>query len=617
MPELSLLSFLLDLPVLKECGLSVEEYRRLAADLEDGYLFNLLSRVILESEEILAINPRQKRKSILGIAAKNIVKDLGAEAASIRLLEPRSLRMLNFGSYGLEDADRAAAIPVRNSIAGLVVQQRKSIAVPSILKDPLYRNKKIVPMKGYHSLLAVPLLIPSFVSDKSDFIGSLQIYYREDNREFHKLEIIRAEMLARRVSYVLAKKKIIDLYTLNQRKDQIVDKLFLKLSHREGVKLKDIFIMLIKELGDLLQLQGCSLFSVTDDRKHIYLEAAYPVGMTYHSKEHLFTIEHHPYFQAAIAENRIAADRSYERIEEQYILIKDPMRSELASPGLREFASRYNIYSMLLIPIRVNDHIRHVLAVYATENKQYFTDDEIELLTFFAKEIMKAAKLEFFGDTLHDFKNPAVAVAGLAGRCHRLLRENEDLNAIRGKLQEYMEVIAQETARLQDIALTQTGEGREEIIDLGRVATRRYALNESVIRENRMSHIEVSSPAIAGSLQVCCPLFSLERVIDNLLHNATKAIPANGGNLHLKAGRKKNMAYLEIGNTGEIPASVRRDIAAGQVKGRGLYLIQRFATSQHGKLELANKKGKALIRLYLPLVENDGKTFRPASDEIG
>jgi len=53
------------------------------------------------------------------------------------------------------------------------------------------------------------------------------------------------------------------------------------------------------------------------------------------------------------------------------------------------------------------------------------------------------------------------------------------------------------------------------------------------------------------------------------------------------------------------------------VKGRGLYLIQRFATSQHGKLELANKKGKALIRLYLPLVENDGKTFRPASDEIG
>jgi len=601
MPDPSLLSFLLQLPVIKHRGLTQEECRQLANSLEDGYVFDFLSTVILESEEILSIDPRQRLKKILEIAAKNIVKDLGAEAATIRLLEPNTLRMLNFGSFGLEDADRVAAIPAQNSISGQVVQKRSSIAVPSILNDPLYQNKGIVHLKGYHSLLAVPLLIPSFVSDKSDLIGSLQIYYKEENRTFHKLEIIRAEMLARRVSYVLAKKKIIDLYTLNKRKEKIVDKIFVKLSRREGIKLREIFIMLIKELGELLQLQGCSLFSVTDDQKHIYLEATFPVEMTYHSTEHLFTIDHHPYFQATVLGSTDFGDRKHERIDEQYVLIKDPVRSHLSSPGLREFVTRHNIYSILMIPIRVNESVRHVLTIYATENKQFFSEDEIELLTFFAKEIMKAAKLEYLGDTLHDFKNPAVAVAGLAHRCNKLLHDSEDLNSVKEKLAAYMEVIARETARLQDIAQTQTGEGREETVNLGLVAHRRYELNKNIIAENKMSYIEVRPSVINENLLVRCPIYSLERVIDNLLHNATKAIPASGGSLSMKVQKEKNLACLEVCNSGEIPSEMLKDIQEGRVKGRGLYIIQRFATSQHGSLRVENINGQARFQLRLPL----------------
>ncbi len=513
--------------------------------------------------------------------------------------------MLNFGSFGLDDANRAAAVPALDSISGLVAQKKSSVTVPSILKDPLYKNKEIVPLKGYHSLLAVPLLIPSFIAEKSDFIGSLQIYYKEENRSFNKLEIIRAEMLARRVSYVLAKKKIIDLYVLNQRKEKIADKVFLKLSHHESIKLKDIFNMLIQELGELLQLQGCSLFSVTDDRQHIYLEAAHPIEMSYHNADHLFTIAHHPYFEAAVHGDAALEDSQFERIDEQYILIKDPVRSRLTSSGLRHFVNRHSIYSILMIPIRVNDNVRHVLAIYATENKKVFSEDEIELLTFLAKEIMKAAKLEFLGETLHDFKNPAVAVAGLAGRCHKILGKTEDLNTIRDKLTGYLEVIARESERLQDIALTQTGEGKEEIIDLGRIAERRYALNESIILENRMNHITVRKPEIEADLLVRCPLFSLERVIDNLLHNATKAIPAKGGSLALKVERSQDMALLEVANSGRISESVQRDIEAGRIKGRGLYIIQRFVTSQHGTLQVDNRDDQAVFILSLPLIKKN------------
>ncbi len=182
----NLLDSILRMPVVTEKAISAEECEKMAIGLENGYVYDLLSSVIFESEEILSIDPRQRRKKILELAAEIIVRALGAEAASIRLLEPKSLRMLNFGSFGLEDANRAAAVPALDSISGLVAQKKSSITVPSILQDPLYKNKEIVHLKGYHSLLAVPLLIPSFIAEKSDFIGSLQIYYKEENRHLQQ-----------------------------------------------------------------------------------------------------------------------------------------------------------------------------------------------------------------------------------------------------------------------------------------------------------------------------------------------------------------------------------------------------------------------------------------------
>ncbi len=45
-----------------------------------------------------------------------------------------------------------------------------------------------------------------------------------------------------------------------------------------------------------------------------------------------------------------------------------------------------------------------------------FTEEEIEIFTFFGKELMKGLRLEKMDDILHDFKNPAIATAGFARR---------------------------------------------------------------------------------------------------------------------------------------------------------------------------------------------------------
>jgi GAF domain-containing protein len=590
--------FLRNHPLYRKLNLSEVERSDLIRAEED-YLVAFISTIISEAEEVMGIDPRLPLRQILEIAAARIADCLHAEAASIRIFDPKSLGMLSFGASGFTGYERLNAIPVGESIAGKVVSENRSIAVPSILKDPMYKDKEIVHRKGFHSLLAVPMRIPRFLDPASDFLGSIQIYYREEDRQFDSLERIRAEMLARRVSYVVAKKKILDLQELNQRKEKIFNKIFVKLSNREGIKLRDLFLLLIPELGEFLQVQSCSLFTISEDQRYIHLEAAYPLDLTYHEISYTFTVRHHPYFIAAI-QGAEPGDRPHERVEEHYILLKDPRRSTLTSPGMREYVERHQIHSILLVPLRVDGTVRHLLTFYASEQKEFFSDEEIDLLTFFGKEIMKASKLEYLGDILHDIKNPAIAVAGFAGRARKLL-DNENLEPERAKLASYLDIVAEEAARLEDLALTLGGEGREEVVDLSREARERFLLNDEVIRESKRANITIMPLELEPDLLVSCPPFALERVLDNLLNNATKAIPKEGGLLAMRCYREEDMACLEITNTGEIPPGQLEQARQGLGKGRGLGIIYRFVQANRGQMEITVDNGLTTFLIKLPL----------------
>lgn len=566
----------------------------------EDYLSEFLSSVILESEEILAIDPNLKRMEILEVAAEKIAKNLKADAASIRLFDPVSFKMHSFGAYGIEDRERSATIPVKGSIAGKVVEENRSIIVSSIMGAPLFRAKKIVAQKGFHSLIAVPLQMPSFVGISEGILGSLQIYYKEDNRKFSKQEVIRAEMLARRVSYVLAKKKILDLKSQNDKKEKISDKIFIKLSNQEGVKLKDFFNLIIPELDKVLKIYSCSLYSLSDDQKFFRLESTYPPSRRYHESGHLFTLDHHDYLWAAVHGTKEPADMPHERIAPSYVLIKDPLKSTLVGTKLRQFAEENQIHSILLVPLRIATVTRHILCFFATQHKHYFNEDEIELLTYLGKETMKTSRLEFLGDLMHDFKNPAVAVAGLAMRSRKLL-DSDDLNLMRDKLILYQDIVVKETTRLQDLALTMTGEGRGEEIDLGKAVLERYFLNEAAIKEFKYAYITVQSPEVEEGLIVLCPRYGLDRTIDNLLNNATKAISKEGGYIGMRCFRENEMACLEVTNSGEIPQDQIDLVRKGQVGGRGLNIISRFIQNNHGKIDITTGENSTRILVCFPL----------------
>ena len=596
-----IIHFLQTNPILAKCNLTEQDINELANLLRKHCISPHVERVVRMVEEVISIDPTLEWKEILEAAAKKIVQFLHADGASIRIFDPETDRLAAFGSFQYySETGRQKNLPVEKSVAGKVIKSGKSYLVPNILLEPDYMNKDVVKELGLNSLMAVPIMIPGFLESEHSIQGSIQIYYREIDREFDPLEVANAELLARRVSYVLAKKRILNLQRLNIQKEKIVEKIFVKLSHREGIKMKDVFSMMIPELVNIIQVQSCTLFSVSSDRKHVQIELEYPSDQEIHEICCVYSVKDHPYFDALLHDTEKRDDYAYERITPSYILIKDPLKSRLSNDELKRYAARQNVNSVLLIPLKAMNEINYFLVFYAKDRRQEFTEYEIDLLSFFGKEIMKALRIEKLDDVLHDFKNPAVAIAGFAKRTKKLL-ENEDLASVKEKLSEYLDIIIQESVRMQELAIYPNIEGREREVDLSETLRRRFKINEEAIREQRRMNIHLIDDKREPGLQIYCSPLGLERVLDNLLDNATKAIPEEGGELSIKSYRSGDMAAFEIRNTGKIPEESIGQIKQGEVKGRGLNIIYRFIQANHGKLDVFTDNDSTIFRVMIPL----------------
>ena len=595
-----IVNYLKSNPVLAKYNLSEQEFNDLAGYIKDYFLSAQVEEVIKMVEDVISISPTLAWKEILETVARKVVEFLHAEAATIRIFDPETERLVALGSYQYTETARLKDIPVEKSVAGKVIKSRKSYLVPNILLEPDYLDKDIVKRHGFNSLIAVPLNIPRFLENKPDIQGTIQVYYKEINRKFDPLEVTSAELMARRVSYVLAKKRILELQKLNLLKEKIVEKIFVKLSHREGIKMKDVFKLMIPELADIMQIQSCSLFTVTQNRKHVQIELEYPPGQETHEIGCMFAIKDHPYIDVLINGTEKPGDYEYERIGPSYILIKDPLKSELSNDELRRYASKHDVNSVLLIPLKAGKEINYFLVFYATDRRQEFIEQEIELLSFFGKEIMKALRIEKLDDILHDFKNPGIAIAGFAKRAKKLLGE-KDIDIVKGKIAEYLDIVVSEAIRMQEIAIYPNIEGRERVVDLTEVLKSRFRVNEEAIKEHRRMNIKLIQNELQKGLFIYCYPFALERVLDNLLDNATKAIPEEGGELSIKSYRMDEFVCFEIRNTGRIPEENIEQIRKGEVKGRGLNIIYRFIEGMQGSIEVFTDTDSTTFRIKIPL----------------
>ncbi len=581
------------------CTLSLEEMTATIDQIKEGVFFHYLDLLISQVDSILDINPSLSEREIFQAVAKNAVDYLGAERATVRIYDPATQKMISFGSYPNLEEDREEAIPLQDSIAGEVIKTRRSYFVPNIAQEERYENKEKMIKHGIRSMMAIPISLPRFSLKGVDIEGVLQIYFKEENKAFTPLEAKIAETFSRRVSYVIARKRILDLQELNATKDKIVEQIFLKLGRREGIKLKEIFNLVIPELVDIMRIQRCALFAVMEDRQHVVLEAGFPEEK--HGIGGVFSVKE-PYIDAIVNQRGPFGEFANEKIYPTYILIHNPQESPLLPPDLKRFLKNQEIHSVLYIPLKVNEVVNYFLVFDAQSYHRRFTDEKIEIFTFLGKELMKGLRLEKMDDILHDFKTPAIAVAGFARRVRRLLDEG-DYSSKKEKIDQALEIVLQETTRIQELALTLYEEGREELLDLTEKLKRRFLINAEAMQELKRENIRVAKLDLESPLPIRCSPLLLDRVLDNLLTNASKAIPEEGGELSIRSYRRESWAMAEISNTGQIPEEDQDRYLRGEASGRGLHITTRLVKQMGGKIELESKDGQTTFRVMYPLIE--------------
>lgn len=550
---------------------------------ENDAFSEFLQQLIQQVDEIVEIDPDLSEQKIFEEATKHMVSFLGAHHASVRLYDPFSSQMLSFGSFPSEEYTREKFIPLDGSIAGKVVKTGLPYLVPNIMNEEGYLNKEVITRKGVHSLMAIPFEIARFFPRERDTVGVIQIYYTDQDRAFSPLEIQMANLMAKRLSFVVARKKILALQRNIEKKDAIVRSISHKLGERGGVKLKDIFSQVVPELADMVNLQSCAFFSVSKQLDEVVLDSGYPDENGYHGVGKRFAVNSEPAFELLLDLSSYSGDSTYEVVTPSYILVVDPQKSDLISDRLKVFSQLNNINSILYIPIIIYGDVTHIITFDALDQRQRYSDDEIDIFLFLGRELMKARKMEQLDDALHDFKNPAIAIAGFARRLKNLIEQNPS-ERNEDRVREYVDILFEETSRIQELALSIYQVGNEQIVNLTEMLKRRFKINTEAIKEQFRQNINLLEGPFDEVLTVVCYPIHLERVFDNLLNNATKAIPLRGGELKIRTYAEGKWACAEISNTGRIPKEDRDMILEGEGTGRGFYIIHRIVSRLMGKI---------------------------------
>ncbi len=576
--------------------------------VRDSFLPEFLGDISKQVDEIIEIDPDLSDPQILTVVTRSMVHFLEALSASVRIYDPSTEQMISYGSYPYEENWRATYIPLENTIAGEVVKNKRPYLVPNILEEKLYQDKERVMRKGAYSIMAIPVAIPRFFPDERDTVGVIQIYFAEKGRIFSPLEIQMAELLARRLSFVIARKKLLSMHKINEKKEVIVQKVFAELGSRGGVKMKDVFNRVIPELADIINVQSCALFTLMDDRENVVLEAGYPERVGYHGIGKSFPVKSEPAFELVLRRRAYDRQSPYEVVTHSYVLIMDPLKSEYISKSLKQFATTYNINSILYVPLNEGAEVTNFMTFDALEQRKRYSQGEIEIFLFLGRELLKAQKMERLDDTLHDFKNPAIATAGFARRLKKLLDQG-DLQKDFPTIKKYVEILLEETSRLQEMALSIYHVGREQVVNLTEVLKNRFEINKEAIIEMLKQNVSLKEGPFEDGLYVQCYPVQLERIVDNLLNNATNAIPLQGGILSIRTYSESNWSCTEISNTGAISEEDRLRLLEGGGEGRGLYITHRIVRTLKGKIDVKVDRDTTTVILRLPRVNCEGPSL--------
>jgi len=154
---------------------------------------------------------------------------------------------------------------------------------------------------------------------------------------------------------------------------------------------------------------------------------------------------------------------------------------------------------------------------------------------------------------------------------------------------------------MQEMALSLSHVGKEQTVNLTEVLRRRFEINKEAIKEQLKQDVILEEGPFEDPLYIKCYPLYIERIMDNILNNATNAIPFSGGTLSVRSFQEDESACVEITNTGHILDEERRRLLEGEVEGRGFYITQRLVRLLGGNIDIRAGKDTTTVSLHIPI----------------
>lgn len=276
--------------------LSREDAQRIEFMLANPWID--VQRAIKISDSIMNIPPEIPGDELLTILCRDITELTNAECATCRTYDPIKNVMVASGSYNW-GGERTGAIPYEHSIAGQIIKTKSYYYVPDLKAEPLYAEKDRLLSLGISSMLALPILLTDYegTEKKEVLIGTLQIYFKEQDRVFPPQQINLIHSVVSRFSYVLALKRRRDL----QKKANILRqsrRALLQILKRTE-SLDQVLSFLVAKIAEIIQVKRCSLFAIEKDARGealAILIAGYPIEPAAHGYGVMLSLPSIPHF---------------------------------------------------------------------------------------------------------------------------------------------------------------------------------------------------------------------------------------------------------------------------------------------------------------------------------
>ena len=227
---------------------------------------------------------------------------------------------------------------------------------------------------------------------------------------------------------------------------------------------------------------------------------------------------------------------------------------------------------------------------------------------------LEDSRRSFVANVSHELRSPMTCMRGY-------VQAMQDGVIPQEEMPRYLQIVLDETDRLTDLV--------KDLLDLSRLESGKFPLTlapfdgNELMRRNLINfepridqkHIAVAVDLAEGPLYVLADANRINQVVSNIIDNAVKFLPAEGGRLTVRtrgAGRNVRFSILNNGPDiaeADLPYIFERFYKAdkahtsGQGTGLGLSICQRIMQQHGSKITVRSGSGETAFEFELPLAE--------------